>query len=86
MEKAGFRFPDCWSDDVRMSALFALPRNESLNPQDWIGKFKFWRSLILDWATHHGNPILSADDLKKGFSRKGKYPASLSRVLDEMCK
>lgn len=78
--------PDCWSDDVRMSALFALPRNETLNPQDWVGKFKFWRNLILEWANHYEKGILSADDLKKVFMRKGKYPASLSRVLDEMCK
>ena len=29
----GFQFPACWSDDVRMGALFAQPRSENVNPQ-----------------------------------------------------
>ncbi|XP_046656454.1 charged multivesicular body protein 7-like [Daphnia pulicaria] len=81
-----FKLPDCWKDDVRMTALFALPRNESLNPHDWVGKYKFWKELILEWATFNHKIMFDVEDLKKVFCRNGKYPASLNRVLDEMKK
>nr|CAH0102021.1 unnamed protein product [Daphnia galeata] len=81
-----FKLPDCWKDEVRMTALFALPRNESLNPQDWVGKYKFWKELILEWATLNHKIMFDVEDLKKVFCRNGKYPASLNRVLDEMKK
>ena len=74
-----FKLPDCWNDDVRMTALFALPRNESLNPHDWAGKYKFWSELILQWANLNGKLIVDVEELKQVFSRKGKYPASLNR-------
>lgn len=82
----GFQLPDCWKDDVRMTALFAQPRNESINPHDWAGKYKFWKELILEWATKNQKLVFNIEDLKNVFCRKGKYPASLNRVLDEMNK
>lgn len=81
-----FQLPECWKDDVRMTVLFAQPRNESINPQDWTGKYKFWRELILDWAIRNDKILFDVEDLKKAFCRKGKYPASLNRVLEEMKK
>lgn len=81
-----FRLPDCWKDDVRMTALFALPRNESLNPHDWAGKYKFWKELILEWATLNQILVFDVEDLKKVFVRNGKFPASLNRVLEDMKK
>ena len=81
-----FELPECWKDDIRMTALFALPRNESLNPHDWAGKYKFWKELILQWATAHKKLTFDVEDLKTVFCRKGKYPASLNRVLEEMKK
>lgn len=81
-----FRLPDCWKDDVRMTALFALPRNESLNPHDWAGKYKFWKELILEWATLNQILVFDVEDIKKVFVRNGKFPASLNRVLEDMKK
>lgn len=85
-EKEFFKFPDCWNDDVRMTALFATPRNESINPHDWAGKYKFWRELILQWATSTGKLVLDIEVLNNAFCRKGKHPASLGRVLEEMSR
>lgn len=82
----GFQFPACWSDDVRMGALFAQPRSENVNPQDWIGKYKFWRETIAAWAAHHDQLLVDVDQLKQAFWRKGKTPACLQRVLEEMAK
>ncbi len=79
-----FQLPDCWNDDVRMTALFAPPRSESINPHDWAGKLKFWKELILKWAAENNQLIISLEMLNEAFCRKGKYPVSLSRVLDEM--
>ena len=81
-----FKFPPCWDDDVRMSSLCAIPRSENLNPYDWPGKFKFWKELILEWAVFNKKLIVDYEELKQAFTRKGKYPASLERVLTEMNK
>ena len=85
-QQIDFQLPPCWEDDVRMSALFAIPRSENLNPYDWTGKYKFWRDLTLEWATHNKKLIINFNVMKEAFMRKGKYPASLERVLTEMNK
>jgi len=69
-----------------MAGLFAIPRSEALNPYDWAGKYKFWRDLIIDWASFNKKLIIDYEELKQTFSKRGKPPASLERVLTEMNK
>jgi len=81
-----FQFPSCWEDDVTMSGRFAIPRSETVNPYDWPGKFKFWKDLIIEWASFNKKLTIEYEELKNAFTRKGKYPATLERVLTEMNK
>ena len=85
-ENAEFQFPPCWNDDMRMSVLFAPPRSENLNPQDWAGKYKFWSELVIEWGTKNQKLVIELEDLKTAFRRKGKVPSSLERVFQEMNK
>ena len=78
-EMEQFKLPECWKDESRMSALFAIPRPESLNPHDWSGKYKFWSELILEWATFNRKVIIDVEELKTAFCRKGRFPSSLNR-------
>ncbi|KAJ8705788.1 hypothetical protein PYW08_012834 [Mythimna loreyi] len=76
--------PQCWSDDVRMNALFAPFRLKTANPESWDMKMKFWSDMLRQWCKSRKDPIVSAADAKTAFSRKGRTPACLDIVVEEM--
>ncbi|KAJ0169829.1 hypothetical protein K1T71_014435 [Dendrolimus kikuchii] len=78
------RLPQCWSDDVRMNALFAPFRLKSVNPESWEMKMKFWSDMIRQWCKHRKDPIITAADAKFAFQRKGRTPACIDIVVEEM--
>ncbi|KAI8426907.1 hypothetical protein MSG28_014577 [Choristoneura fumiferana] len=78
------KLPQCWSDDIRMNALFAPFRLKSANPESWDMKMKFWSDLLRQWCRWKKDPVVSAADLKCAFMRKGRTPACLDIVVEEM--
>ncbi|KAL4714729.1 hypothetical protein ACJJTC_002588 [Scirpophaga incertulas] len=78
------KLPTCWSDDVRMNALFAPFRIKTANPESWDMKMKFWSDMLRQWCKCKKNPIVSAADAKFAFQRKGRTPACIEIVVEEM--
>ncbi|XP_063632111.1 charged multivesicular body protein 7 [Cydia splendana] len=78
------KLPQCWSDDVRMNALFAPFRLKTANPESWDMKMKFWSDLLRQYCRWKKDPVVSAADLKCAFMRKGRTPACLDIVVEEM--
>ncbi|XP_026318504.1 charged multivesicular body protein 7 isoform X2 [Hyposmocoma kahamanoa] len=78
------KLPPCWSDDVRMNALFAPFRLKSANPESWDMKMKFWSEMLRLWCKCKNDPIVSTSDAKLAFQRKGRTPACLDIVIEEM--
>lgn len=76
--------PPCWSDDVRMNALFAPFRLKTTNPESWDMKMKFWSDMLRQWCRHRKDPIVSAADAKAAFNRRGRTPACMDIVVEEM--
>ncbi|XP_075989114.1 charged multivesicular body protein 7-like [Anticarsia gemmatalis] len=76
--------PQCWSDDVRMNALFAPFRIKTTNPESWDMKMKFWSDMLRQWCRHRKDPIVSAADAKAAFHRRGRTPACMDIVVEEM--
>lgn len=66
-----------------MAVLFAPLRTKELNPESWNSKIQFWSSLILRWAQHNNQPVVSMDLLEQAFQRAGKSPYCLEDVLHE---
>ncbi|KAI5631747.1 snf7 domain-containing protein [Phthorimaea operculella] len=80
------KLPQCWMDDVRMNALFAPFRIKSANPESWDMKMKFWSDMLRQWCKHKNDPVISASDAKFAFARKGRTPACLDIVVEEMIR
>lgn len=81
----GFKdLPDCWSDDTRMTSLFAPFRDRDLNPQGWQSKFSFWCAMILKWSESRNRVIFTLNELNKDFMRNGRIPECLPTVLEEL--
>lgn len=78
--------PLCWSDDVRMNALFAPFRIKTTNPESWNMKMKFWSDMLRQWCKYKNDPIVSAADAKAVFHRKGRTPACMDIVVEEMLR
>ncbi|XP_013135875.1 PREDICTED: charged multivesicular body protein 7 isoform X2 [Papilio polytes] len=78
------KLPECWSDDVRMNALFAPFRIKTANPESWDMKMKFWSEMVRQWCRHRTDPVISAADIKFAFQRKGRTPACIDIVIEEM--
>lgn len=84
--KDSFKFPDCWDNDVRMDALFAPFRSRTINSTDWASKMKFWSNLIDSWCKYNECPEIELSKLSAAFSRKGKIPACLDIVLQNLLR
>ncbi|XP_063836726.1 charged multivesicular body protein 7 [Ostrinia nubilalis] len=80
------KLPPCWSDDVRMNALFAPFRIKTANPESWDMKMKFWSDMLRQWCKCKKDPIISAADAKFSFQRKGRTPACIDIVVEELCR
>ncbi|XP_023936654.1 charged multivesicular body protein 7 [Bicyclus anynana] len=78
------KLPQCWSDDVRMNALFAPFRLRSTNPESWEMKMKFWSDMVRQWCRYKMDPIVSAADVRCVFQRRGRTAACLDIVVEEM--
>ncbi|XP_013174496.1 PREDICTED: charged multivesicular body protein 7 isoform X1 [Papilio xuthus] len=78
------KLPECWSDDVRMNALFAPFRIKTANPESWDMKMKFWSEMVRQYCRHRTDPVISAADIKFAFQRKGRTPACIDIVIEEM--
>ncbi|XP_052754967.1 charged multivesicular body protein 7 isoform X1 [Galleria mellonella] len=78
------KLPQCWSDDVRMNALFAPFRIKTANPESWDMKMKFWSDMLRQWCRCKKDPILSAADAKFAFQRKGRTCACMDLVVEEI--
>lgn len=78
------KLPQCWSDDIRMNALFAPFRLKSVNPESWEMKMKFWSDMLRQWCKHRKDPIITAAEAKFAFQRKGRTPACIDLVVEEM--
>lgn len=78
------KLPPCWSDDVRMNALFAPFRLRSANPESWEMKMKFWSDMVRQWCRFKVDPIVSAADVRIVFQRKGRTAACIDIVIEEM--
>ncbi|CAH2101273.1 unnamed protein product [Euphydryas editha] len=80
------KLPQCWSDDIRMNALFAPFRLKSANPESWEMKMKFWSDMVRQWCRFKVDPIVSASDIKFAFQRRGRTPACIEIVVEEMIR
>lgn len=78
------KLPPCWTDEVRMNALFAPFRLKTANPESWDMKMKFWSEMLRLWCKCKNDPIVSISDAKLAFQRKGRTPACLDIVIEEM--
>lgn len=78
------KLPPCWSDDVRMNALFAPFRLKSANPESWEMKMKFWSDMVRQWCRFKVDPIVSATDVGIVFQRRGRTAACIDIVIEEM--
>ncbi|XP_045781468.1 charged multivesicular body protein 7 [Maniola jurtina] len=78
------KLPQCWSDDVRMNALFAPFRLKSANPESWEMKMKFWSDMVRQWCRCKMDPIVSAADVRCVFQRRGRTAACIDIVIEEM--
>ncbi|XP_041968646.1 charged multivesicular body protein 7 isoform X2 [Aricia agestis] len=78
------KLPQCWSDDVRMNALFAPFRLKSANPESWEMKMKFWSDMVRQWCKHKKDPIVNAADVKCVYQRKGRTAVCIDIVIEEM--
>ncbi|CAG9789832.1 unnamed protein product [Diatraea saccharalis] len=78
------KLPSCWTDDVRMNALFAPFRIKAANPESWDMKMKFWSDMLRQWCKYKKDPIVSAADFKFAFQRKGRTPACIDIVVEEL--
>ncbi|XP_041370579.1 charged multivesicular body protein 7-like [Gigantopelta aegis] len=86
MDVDEYQFGPEWGDDQKMSVLFAPFREKSLNPQSWDKKIKFWTQLILKDFKKNNEFILDVNSLVLRFVRKGKKPACLETVIQEMLR
>lgn len=77
------QLPPCWSDDVRMNALFAPFRLKSTNPESWDMKVKFWSDALKRWCKWRGEPTISASAAASAFVRNGRTPACIHIVVEE---
>lgn len=77
------KLPPCWSDDVRMNALFAPFRLKCANPESWQMKMNFWTDMLRLWCKCKNDPVVSAADFKVAFMRKGRTSACLDIVVEE---
>lgn len=80
------KLPECWNQEERMSALFSPFRSKSVNPQDWVSKYKFWNDLIYEWLAHTMQCSFSIVDLNQAFKRKGCAPLCLLTVIEELSR
>lgn len=78
--------PECWSDDVRMNALFAPFRTRALNPLHYDNKIKFWKELILTYCNEKQMIEFDVKLLEDKFKRKGVKPKCLELVIAELAK
>ena len=69
-----------WSDDERMSVMFAPLRTRELNPESWSAKVTFWTDLIERWCRENGRCVVTLDEMKAVMQRKGKTPHCLAEV------
>ena len=76
--------PDCWNDDTRMTVLFAPFRDKSLNTSSWNQKLTFWSNLIVSDCSKCNKLIIDSKYLTHRFTRKGKIPACIEQVIQEM--
>lgn len=80
------KLPDSWKDEVRVNVLFAPFRDKSVNPKDWETKLEFWKNLIFLYCTHNRVYSFTPTELSKIFMRKGRSPACLNVVIEQMYK
>ena len=76
--------PREWDDDKLMNVLFLPFRDRRVNPASWDRKLKFWSELLINYCDKRGVVKVSEEHLKEVFKRKGKKPACLSTVLDNL--
>lgn len=86
MERQAINLPAVWSDDTRMSVLFAPFREKSLNPSSWKQKMSFWSQLILEESRSSLTSIIDLNSLQIKFTRNGKVPLCLDVVLEELLR
>eukprot|EP00092_Neocalanus_flemingeri_P035997 GFUD01039195.1.p1 GENE.GFUD01039195.1~~GFUD01039195.1.p1 ORF type:complete len:423 (+),score=142.15 GFUD01039195.1:44-1312(+) len=75
-----------WTDNERMSVMFAPMRHKELNPESWNSKILFWGSLISKWVLHNKKCCVTLEVLEKAFLRDGKSPHCLQEVVSECVK
>ena len=75
-----------WNDDLKMNVMFSPFRDRSLNPKSWEQKVKFWTEFIIEESLQSKISIIDNKILKEKFRRKGKTPACLDTVLNEMIR
>lgn len=79
-------YPECWTDDIRMGALFSPFRPIKQNPIYYVEKMKFWTNLITKYCVYKGSASVSLPELRLAFQRGNRRPYSLEAVLEEMLK
>lgn len=80
------KLPKCWSDNVRITALYSSIRPKDVNPLDRIDKISFWKPVIDTWCSHHHRHTFTLDELKRSFLRNGISPACFDAVVEEMMR
>lgn len=76
--------PECWSDDTRMDVLFSPFRPRKVNPENYDGKLKFWKDMIVRFCNEKGSPCVCQRELKWAFRRKDKLPCAVETVVADL--
>ncbi|GAB1603668.1 charged multivesicular body protein 7-like isoform X1 [Argonauta hians] len=73
-----------WSDDQKMSVMFATFRDKSVNPLSWDQKMNFWQEAITRYCDKHEMVIVLPSSLALYFMKNGRAPQCLDVVIEEM--
>lgn len=77
-------FDKMWSDDQKMSVMFSVFRDKSVNPLSWEQKMNFWQETIERYCEKNDLVIVLPSTLPTYFTRKGRTPQCLDVVIAEM--
>lgn len=67
-----------------MDVLFSPFRPRKVNPENYDGKLKFWKDMIVRFCNEKGSPCVCQRELKWAFRRKDKLPCAVETVMADL--
>ena len=67
-----------------MKVLFSPLRQRNVNPENYDGQIRFWKTQIRDYARAKQHPVVNLNTLRNAFERNGEKPHCLQDVLQSM--